>query len=176
MHIDKPAYNLLIDYMKESRILSKAYKYSENYYRLVNKILTYPVIIFSSVGTVVASMATPHKYTLLGCTLATLIFTGFKTIINPQYRQYKSTGFSREFDEISSNINQFVQENNKSPEDIKIYSKLILEVLHSWKSTAPDLKESYMKRAKAECSQKLRRSLYIPTSRSKKLNEIKIEI
>jgi hypothetical protein len=141
-------YSLLIQYKKEATILSNAYKMNEAHYRQMSKTLTYPVILLSASASVIAGLRNPDlEYVLLGITLATLLFSGFNTAVNPKDREHASAKVSNEFSEIASAINQFVTENSKSNDEIKAYSRRMLAILDVWRSLAPPISNAFIEKA-----------------------------
>jgi hypothetical protein len=72
-------------------VLLKSYQQeiSENYYRQMNKLITYPVIILSSLTSLSAGLNI-NKYITLGIALTTTIFAGFNQAINPLDKAQKA--------------------------------------------------------------------------------------
>jgi hypothetical protein len=149
-------YLLLKTYMNEAQILSLAYSKSESYYRTLYRIMNYPIIITSAIGTIAAGLKL-NEYVLMSISFSTVVISGFNGIINPKEREQKANQISLEFDEIYSNINQFILENDKSKEEIKAYSQLIHTSINNWKSISPNIREKFMKEATAECMEKIRK-------------------
>jgi hypothetical protein len=165
-------YSLLIQYKKEATILSNAHKINEAHYRQISKYLTYPVILLSAVASVLAGLRNTNlEYVLLGITLATLLFSGFNTAISPKDKEHASAKVSTEFGEIASNINQFVTENNKSNDEIKAYSRRMLAILDVWRSLAPPISNSFIKRATIDAAIRVPRNS-LSGSQKKKAIEI----
>ena len=143
------SYGLLKKYADEARILSIAYAYSESKFRMLNKWLTYPVIILSSLASVFSGLDM-DKFILLGLSLSILILSGFNTAIGPLDRSNRANQFKTEFDNISSDIGQFINENNKTKDEIKAYSAQCHELLNVWKSLSPPVQSSFVKQASIE--------------------------
>jgi hypothetical protein len=148
-------YALLKEYMLESKTLSIAYKKSEAYYRMLHKYLTYPIIVTSAVASVCSGFAL-SQYIVLGLSLTTLLLSGFNSAINPKEKEHLANQVSTEFGEISSNILQFILENSKTRSEIKAYSQLIHELLNTWKSQSPSVKNKYLAEAQIEACPRLR--------------------
>ena len=160
------SYTLLEKYKTDSEILSKAYKTNEHHYLFIHKILTYPIILLSAFSTVVAGLRKPElEYILLALSLVILILSGFNTAINPKDKQFLSNKISTEMNEISLNINQYILENNRKPDEIKAYSQKTLALFEVWHSIAPEINPKYIQRAKLECAVRVER---ISTSSKKK--------
>ena len=158
--IDVPTggYSLLRAYLKEAKVLATAYKKSEGYYRRLSKWVTYPVIVTSAIGSVCAGIGGISDYALMGLSLATLILSGFNSAIDPKGKEQKANQFKTEFTEIASNVNQFICENNKTPEEIKAHSQLVHEIMNTWKSQAPPVSDDYLKDSSMRHARRLRRS------------------
>ena len=148
-------YVLLNKYRNEARVLSGAYKLSEIYYRTLHQAFTYPVVVFSAAATVASGLHV-DQYIIMGISFASLIFSGFSTVVAPKDKENRCNRFSTEFGEIDTNITQFVQENNKEIADIKNYSKVIHELLNSWKAMAPPLNPSHLARSNLDNIEKIR--------------------
>ena len=159
-------YTLLNQYKNESEILSKAYKLNEGYYLFIHKCLTYPLIIVSTVSSVLAGlMMSELEYVLLGLSLIILILSGFNVAVAPKDKQYASNKISTEFSEIALNINQYLTENNKSKDEIKAYSQKTLAIFEIWKSLMIDINPKYLAQARLECAVRVER---VSHSESKK--------
>lgn len=155
------SYILLQKYQKESAILSSAYHKSEKYYRNLYKWLSYPIIITSAVSSIVAGISKPYlhsDYVLMCLSLFTLILSGFNQAISPKDREMVAKQFSTEFEEISSNINQYILENSKTKDEVKHYSILIHETLNLWKSQKPPLRDKFLMEAKKENISRIRKT------------------
>ena len=159
-------YTLLEQYKTESQILSKAYKLNEGYHLFVHRCLTYPLIVLSTVSSVIAGLRMPSlEYALLGLSLIILLLSGFNTALTPKDKQYASNKISNEFAEIALNIHQFVIENNKSKDEIKMYSQKMLAVFEIWRSVAGEINPKYLQQARLECATRVER---VSHSESKK--------
>ena len=165
----KSPYDLLLSYAHQAKIKSKAYSYSENYFRQIHKYLTYPMIILSAVSSVVAVLDV-NKYALIGLNLSMLILVGFNTTVDPQKKSHLSHNVSIEYSEISSNVKQFVNSNSQSKESIKNYSEIIHEQLNIWDSLAPPIKERFVTKATKQYAKRSR------TSRRVSKKEIAIDV
>ena len=150
-------YILLKRYMHEAKVLSLAYSFSEAKFRNLHKWLTYPIILLSSVASVCAGLDI-NQYALMSISLSILILSGFNSSVNPLDRANRANQMKTEFGEIASDTAQFVQENNKSSDEIKSYSQLIHELLNVWKAQSPPCSSQFMQTAKLECSKRIRSS------------------
>jgi len=144
--IKKSPYDFLISYAYQSKIKSKAYSYSEKHYRLLHKQLTYPMILFTSVSTVI-SVLEMNKYALIGLNLSMLVLVGFNQAINPKDKEHSAHNISIEMGELSSNIKQFVNINNRTKSEIKAYTELIHEQITIWDGLSPPIKEEFITKA-----------------------------
>ena len=151
------AYELLMGYAKQAKILSKAYGSSEQYYRQMYKIFTYPVVILSTVSTFLAGFDY-NNYIVMTLSLATTIMVGFNTAIDPNKKEQLAHNVSVEFREIHSNVKQFIYSNNRTQDEIKNYSNVIYELLRTWQSLAPPIKAKFLKEAEIECTTRVRKS------------------
>jgi hypothetical protein len=139
---------LLDQYYKESSILSKAYGMMEGYHRRLHKYLSYPTIPLASLVGIISVIPNKEDYhlhiaiTLLSFTIAVL--NGFHTAINPKDKEHNCNNIKTEFNEISSNINQYLNENNKTELEYKNYSSQVLELLEVWKSLSPPCKQTFL--------------------------------
>lgn len=150
-------YFLLRTYAHDAKVLSRAYGMNECYYRNMYKLFTYPLVVLSAVGSVMAGFSI-NTYVLLGLNLSTLLLVGFNAAINPKEKEHNSHTTSSEFGEIKANINQFIQENNKTADDCRSYSQLVLSQITIWKSLAGPCKAKYMDLATKQCARKIRRT------------------
>ena len=172
-------YTLLEQYKNESNILSRAYKLNEGYHLFVHRCLTYPLIVLSTISSVLAGLRLESlEYVLLGLSLIILILSAFNTAIAPKDKQYNSNKISNEFAEIALNINQFIIENNKKPDEIKIYSQKTLAIFEVWRSVSGEINPKYLAQARLECAVRIAR---VSLSESKKketttLKTISLEI
>jgi hypothetical protein len=144
--------NLLYQYYKECSILGKSYGMMERYHSRIHKYLSYPTIPLSSLVGIISVLPQEYEY-YFNYFIPTLSFTiavlnGFNTAINPKGKQYECNHIKNEFNNISSNINQYLNENNKTDEEYKIYSSKVLELIDVWKSLAPSCKRAYIESAK----------------------------
>ena len=148
-------YNLLKSYYKESKILSKAYSLSEQYYRNMFKIFNYPVVVLSAVNTVCLGVNV-NQYITLSLSLSMFILLGFDKLIDPKDKEHESNKYSVEYGEISSNIKQFIMSNNRTKEEIKNYTEIIFSLITKWKSFNPPLKDKFIKIVRQQYTDKLR--------------------
>jgi hypothetical protein len=169
------AYILLEKYKRESKTLSIAYHKSEKYFRNMYKWLSYPIIITSAVSSILAGIKHPFEnseYVLMGLSLITLILSGFNQSINPKDKEKSANQFSTEFEEIASNIQQFIWENNKTKSEIKAYSTLIHESLNHWKSLKPAIQDRFIAQAKLENTSRIRNTQNYRTPKEQKKRTI----
>ena len=151
-------YGLLEKYKTESAVLCRAYKLNEYHYLFLHKILTYPLIILSTFSSVIAGLRRPElEYVILAISLVILILSGFNTVINPKAKEFFSNKISNEFNDLALNINQFIIENNKSKDEIKIYSQKTLELFEIWKSMAPEIPSRFTNQAKIEIASQVKK-------------------
>jgi uncharacterized protein (DUF433 family) len=142
---------LLKKYAMEAKIKALAYKYSEIYNRNLYKCLTYPLIILSSTTTVLAGLKMNDNL-LMGLSLAMVLFSGFNQAINTKNKEHDANRISVEMSEIESNINHFLHLKTDKIEDAKAYSETVHELLKTWKSMEPPIKNSYINAAIKECT------------------------
>jgi hypothetical protein len=146
--------NLLYQYHKECAILGKSYEMMELYHTRVHKYLSYPTIPLSSFVGIISVLPNEYSYEYyFNYFIPTLSFTiavlnGFNTAINPKGKQYECNHIKNEFNNIASNINQYLNENNKTDEEYKIYSSKVLELIDVWKSLSPSCKKKYIESSK----------------------------
>jgi hypothetical protein len=120
----------------------------------MDKYLSYPNIPLSSFVGIISVLPNEYEYEYyLNYFIPTLSFTiavlnGFNTVINPKGKQYECNHIKNEFNNISSNINQYLNENNKTDEEYKIYSSKVLELMDVWKSLAPICKIKFIESSK----------------------------
>lgn len=171
-------YKLLKFYGTEAKIKSKAYGYSEAYYRWLAKALSYPIIVISAVSSVLAGLDEFDQYILMCLSLSTLILVGFTTAISPKDKEQKAAQHKVEFGEIDANIRQFILENNKSHEEIKTFSEIVHSEMNVWNSLAPAIQDRFMERATRECTARTRATCkhknYGSTHPDQRSNEKKI--
>jgi hypothetical protein len=148
-------YYLLRTYARESKILSKAYAMSESYYRNLYKYLTYPLVVLTTISTLISGLEI-NTYVVISINLAMLLLIGFNTTISPKDKEHSAHTVSGEFGEIKASINQFITENSKSADDCRNYSQLVLEQVKIWKSLSPPVKDKYMNIATKQCARKVR--------------------
>jgi hypothetical protein len=158
------AYVLLQSYQKETEILAKAMKMSESYYLNLHKILTYPLIILSSFTTVMVGIDSKDSpvnlsYYILALSLMTTLFAGFNTAINPKEKESRYNQVSTEFSEISANIRQYITENGKTKDELKVFSNQQLVLVELWRSLSPPINQKYLKQAGLELAERPPRSL-----------------
>ena len=163
-------YYLLKSYMREAKIKSKAYGYSENYYRNLNKIFTYPIVVISAVGSVLGGIAI-HPYVSMGLSLFTLILTGGDRVVNTREKEQSASHMRIEYGEIAKNIKQYIYSNNRTKAEIKDYSSHICELTNKWNGIAPPVLNKFVKKASVDIMEKKRHSFKTlsPISDKKKL-------
>jgi hypothetical protein len=149
------AYSLLQKYEKQAKINSIAYKMSERYWRMFYKLLQYPLLVITTLVSVFATIDIDH-YVLVGLSFVSLLLSGFITIINPKEKEGRANQVSNEFNIISSNICQFITENNKTKNELKAFSQRQLELLEIWNTLSPPIFQGYLKQASAEVSKPVR--------------------
>jgi len=169
-------YYLLKIYGKTAKIKSKAYSYSEAYFRQMYKYLTYPLIILSASATMLSGFdAHPFSsWVVMGISLTTLILVGFNQAINPKDKENRANQIKTEFGEISGNVKQFIMENNKTRQEIKIYGQLIHEQLNIWNSLSPPIKDKFIEKAEKLYASRSRNHS-IANSVSKKKENVEFE-
>lgn len=154
LHSNDP-YGLLKRYLYESKILSLAFGMRERKFRKLDHLLTYPLVILTSCNTIFAGFDM-NRYIVLSISLISLILIGFNQAVQPKDKEYSANIIKNEFSELNQSITQFVQENNKTDTEIKQYSQVIFEQLRIWKSLAPPISDSYIKKAKASIVERVR--------------------
>jgi len=142
-------YKLLKSYETEAQILSAAYKKSEKYWRSVYKWLTLPLIVTSTLMSIFSTIEL-NKYVLMGISFTSLLLSGFNQAINPNEKTNRANQVSTEFGEIHSTIRQFIGENSKTKDQIKIFSQNQLSMLDVWKSLSPPISSKYMEEARIQ--------------------------
>lgn len=153
--INDDVYGLLWTYSRESKVYGKAYSMSESYYRRTYKIFNYPLVILSAVSTICSGLNI-HQYIMLGIALSMMILIGFDKLINPKEKEHDANRFAVEYQEIASNIKQFIMSNNRSKAEVKAYSETVYALISKWKSINPPLKDSFVKQATVDITTKLR--------------------
>ena len=156
MDINNNPYGLLKSYMKNAKIKSKAYSYSEKYYRNLYKYLSYPLVVITATNTVLSGFSL-NPYILMGLSFSSLVLIGFDKLINPKDKEHKANQIQSEFGEINRNIKQFVSENNKSRDEIKSYSQTINEVINIWESLSPPIQDKFITKAQNDYAKKIRK-------------------
>ena len=154
-------YKLLHSYQLMAKTKSKAYDYSESYFRWLNKVLTYPLVVLSA-GNVVISAMNIDPWAVMCVSATTLVLVGFERAITPRDKEHQANQVKTEYAEIASNINQFIMSNNRTKQEIKDYGEIIHEQLNIWNGLSPPLKASFLQRAKAECV--IKKKVYTPGS------------
>jgi hypothetical protein len=149
------AYSLLQKYEREAKINAVAYKMSERYWHMFYKLLQYPLLVITTLVSVFATIDIAH-YVLVSLSFVSLLLSGFITIINPKEKEQRANQVSNEFNMISSNICQFITENNKTKNELKAFSQRQLELLEIWNSLSPSIFQGYLKQASAEVSKPVR--------------------
>ena len=164
-------YDLLSSYAHQAKIKSVAYSYSESYYRNMYKWLTYPMVVLSAISTVIAVLDV-NKYILIGLNLSMLILIGFTQLIDPKNKEQSAHNISTEYNEINSNVIQFIRSNNRTTEEIKQYGEIIHGELQIWDSLAPPCKDVFIQKATILHANRSRASRRV----SSKKKDLKIEI
>lgn len=149
-------YALLRSYVNTAKVKSKAYGYSEGYFRWLYKVFTYPLVILSAMGSILAGLDV-DKHVLMGISVATLILTGFNQAINPKSKEKSANQMSVEMNEIASNCKQFIYSNNRTAVEIKAFSEIIHEQLNIWNSLAPPIQDKFLTKALKECAKRSRK-------------------
>lgn len=148
-------YFLLRQYSKDSKVKSKAYSYSESYYRNMYKFFTYPLVVLSSVSTVLAGFHV-NEYVLMGISLVTLTLVGFNQVIKPKDKEHEANKVKTEFAEISSDCKKFIYTNNRTSDDIRNFCEVIHELINTWNSLSPPIKDRFITQAKKEYASRSR--------------------
>lgn len=148
-------YALLIGYAQEAMVHSTAHDLTAHYYSDVGKCLNYPLIILSAGSSVMAGLDL-HKYAVMGINLSMLTLTAFDHVINPRDKSHTHMLSKIEFEEVASNIKQYIGANSRTPQEIKEFSQDIYQYLTKWKSVAPSVPRRYMARAQRSCSSNYR--------------------
>lgn len=153
-------YKLLKQYLRTAKVKSKAYSYSERYYRSMYKYLTYPIIITSALSSIMAGIGDDYisHYFLLIVSLSTLILSGFNTAINPKEKENLANHLKVEFGEIASNIEQFIYENSKTRNEIKSYTSTVHELMNVWNGQCTPIKDKFITQAEQEILLRVRNS------------------
>lgn len=163
-------YFLLRGYMREAKIKSKAYDLSENYYRNLNKLFSYPIVVISAVGSVLGGISI-HPYVSMGLSLFTLILTGSDRVVNTREREQSASHMRIEYSEIAKNIKQFIYSNNRTKNEIKEYSSHICDLMNKWNSIAPPVYSRFVRQATIQHVEKKRGSfIHTPSNEEKKKN------
>ena len=150
----KGSMRLLRSYWKKTAILGKAYKYQEGYWRSVYKRLTYPIIVISACSGVAAMFHNMPIHVLASLSFSITVLSGFGQAINPKDKEKNCNQVATEFNEISQNILQFITENNKSKDELKVYSNQCLALIEVWEGLSPPVKDKFMKEAKIHCTER----------------------
>ena len=148
-------YVLVRSYMQQAEIVSKAYEYSEAYYRSLNKTFSYPLVVVSAAMTVVSG-AKFNQYALLVMTFINLILVGLSKVIDPRDKEFKASQIKTEMGEIASNAKQFLNANNRTRQEVKVFSELLHEQINIWKSLCPPINDRFLQRAKSQCAKRTR--------------------
>ena len=156
----KNPYDLLQSYGKWAKVLSKAYSHSDSYYRKMSKAISYPLVILTSVASVISIIPDESvmlKYMMTGLNLSMLILIGFQTTIKPMKQALESRQMSVEFGEIASNVKQYINSNHRTHDEIRDYSSIIHDNINTWISLSPPIKTKYIKHAQTECTSRHRK-------------------
>jgi hypothetical protein len=151
----KNPYDLLQKYARDSKIKSKAYAMSEAYYRKMYRYINYSLIILTSFSTAL-SIFELHKYVLVGLNLSSLIILAYDKLIKPKEKEYSAHQINIEMLEINRNIKQYLNENNRTHDEIKDYSRQILIQMNLWASLAPPCASRYIKKATKESMKRIK--------------------
>tara|TARA_R110000850_G_scaffold111078_2_gene224521 strand:+ start:864 stop:1241 length:378 start_codon:yes stop_codon:yes gene_type:complete len=120
--------------------------------------------VLTSTSTALSIYHDLNKFVVVGLNLSMLILLGFDKFIDPQQKAMNSHNISIEFQEIYREIKQYINENNKSEEQIKSYSRIILHQMNVWISLAPPSR--YVKEATKICTKRIKKQ----TQQSKKID------
>jgi hypothetical protein len=151
------SYGLLKKYLNESNTLSSAFHYSSKFHRSMYKWLTYPLIITSTVATLLAGLEV-NNFIVAGVSFTSLILVGFNSAINPKKKEIEAHDVSIEFSEIASDIELFIIKNGKTKVEIEAYASHINDLLNVWKAQSPAVNGKYIKKARLACIERKRRS------------------
>lgn len=160
-------YFLLKGYARDAKIKAKSYTYSENYYRNLNKLFTYPIVVISAIGSVLGGISV-HHYVSMGLSLLTLLLTGSDRVVNTRDREQSASHMRIEYTEIAKNIKLYIYSNNRSKTEIKEYTSHICELMNKWNSIAPPVFDRFVKMATMEYTEKKRNSFQNPSPKSDK--------
>lgn len=157
LHVDSDdKYVLLRNYTLYCKIQSRAFSYSEAYYRQLYKWLSFPLIILSAVSSLLAGLDA-NAYYLMSLSLCTLILVGFNTAINPKDKEARAAQVKTEYGEISANCKHFIYSNNHDHAEIKAFSSIVHEQMNIWAGLAPPLSPRFLNRAKTELAPRSRK-------------------
>lgn len=148
-------YGLLLSYIKETKILNKAYSMSEKHYRNMYKLFNYPLVVISTVTTILSGLNV-NQYILLSLSATMMILLGFDKLISPKEKEHDANRYAVEYGEIASSIKQFIMSNNRTKTEIKAYSETIYALITKWRSYNPPVKDKFVKQATLDCTTKLR--------------------
>lgn len=148
-------YILLRSYMHTSKVMSKAYGYSESYYRLLYKQYTYPLVVLTAVNSVLAGLNV-NTYVVMGLSLMSLILVGFNQAVAPKNKEHAANQVKTEFGEIHRNIRQFIYSNNRSLDEVKAYSEIVNNQINVWTALSPAISQRFMEQAKKNCAHRSR--------------------
>ena len=148
-------YGLLLSYIKDTKILNKAYSMSEKHYRNMYKMFNYPLVILSTVSTILSGL-NANQYILLGLSATMMILLGFDKLISPKEKEHQANRYAVEYGEIASSIKQFIMSNNRTKAEVKAYSETIFALITKWRSMNPPVKDKFVKQATLDCTTKLR--------------------
>lgn len=154
--IGSDPYYLLRTYAKQAKVSSYAYSLSEQYHMKLYKWFNYPVIILTSISTVIASLNL-NTYIIMGVSVAMLILLAFDKLINPIERSHEANLFKVEYNEIASNIKLFIMNNERTLSEVKNYGTQIHELLNKWKSMNPSIPQRFVKQSNIKYASKLRK-------------------
>jgi hypothetical protein len=154
-------YALLRSYRTESKTLSMALANSQVYYRTMWRCLVYPVVVLSTVATIL----TVFKFTFACIAINGLIvvLSGFDRIIEPLEKSHRAAIYKVEYQEITSNIKQFIMSNHRTRPEIKQYSTVIHELMNKWSSLRPYVSRKHLNSARRYYAKRVRKHEFIPT-------------
>ena len=168
LNLDKTSLELdslysLKEFKTEADIMCKAYKYSEYDYVIQYQVISFMVIILSSVSSIVSGLQSSGmifkenlSYIMLAISVLTVIAASLDKVLQPKNKQHESNKMCIEFHEISHNIDLF-QAGDNDAEAIKLFVRQTSFMLDAWKSLAPPINPKYIKKASLEMTSRPRR-------------------
>lgn len=148
-------YHLLRLYAREAKQNARAYSYSEAYYRWLDKLLVYPLVVTNAATSVLAGLNI-SPWIIMGISCISLILVGYRQAIDPKDKEHRANQVRIEFREISANIKQFILENDRTRDEIKSYTSTIHELLNVWESLAPPIQSRFTIKAQHESAKRTR--------------------